>query len=363
MATVIESRISGHGPGGFALVVVLFILIALGLLTAGLVFISTEEAVIARSAEDLLRARLAAESAVRAEILSWEAEASREMTPGQVRERQQSDVGATTAIERLAGPHFLVRALATTGGGTVASAAVVVRGIEPTELWRLFPAALSTSGAVEVWGDEALRGFDDDPEGADPGMECTDPAAAELVSIFGSAMRPALETLPVVRTRDLMIGPLKIPELKILADRVETEEVVPRPAEGDGQCDQDAPANWGAPQSPWSPCFAFYPTILAPKGLRLTGGSGQGILIVDGDLSLSGDAEFFGAVILTGALHLSERATIHGAVTALGDQASARLEGESRIVYDPCALRSALAGTGLTNRVFHPRDRGWIPVF
>jgi len=68
-------------------------------------------------------------------------------------------------------------------------------------------------------------------------------------------------------------------------------------------CDWSDPLNWGEPNhgAPM-PCTSLLPVIHAPGDLVVSGGRGQGILLVDGDLVLEGSFEFSGLVIVQGHL-------------------------------------------------------------
>lgn len=372
--------------GGFALVAVLLILLILGLMAAGMVLISAEQLWISRGMEDLLRARLAAESALRAELLHWRTDEYADMPAGTVREgvvregtirevvvregmaapvapRAASVVTTSADVERLSGPRFLIQARAVTPGRAEASAAAVVRGVDPAELWSAFPAALTTAGAVEIMGEAAVLGFSGEPASDSEEPECLAAATATMESIFGSAERPAILHPTVDQVAELSLGPLDGPTLRRVADRIAAGPTAPHPVANPEGCDQGAPANWGAPLEPASPCADYFPLIHAPEGLQLIGGQGQGILVVDGDLGMSGDAEFHGAVAVTGRLRLEGRARIVGAVVVFGDADRTTLDDGSSLAYGPCALQSALSRTTASRRAYNSGDRNWIPGF
>lgn len=360
---------TGPNRNGFALVIVLLTLITLGLLVSGLLYISTEEVWITRGTEELLRTRLAAESAVRSELARWKTADYRELPVGTrrgvatVEEGVRATGMTTSTIERLDGPLFLLLALSTAPSGTRASAAAVVRTIDPLELWRELSATLSTTGQIDTRNDEALAGFtpEPDPTGDEPACHAT--ALPTLIDAFGTAERPSSFILPPERAETLRFGPLDAGTLRLAADRVESGTITPRPITGEDGCTRTAHANWGAPRQTGSPCIDFVPLIFAPNGLRLEGGQGQGILVVTGELILSGDAEFHGVVLVQGHLRLTDQARIHGAAIITGPAASTIITGDARMIYDPCAIDLAIKGAQVANRPYHPGDRGWIPSF
>lgn len=72
--------------------------------------------------------------------------------------------------------------------------------------------------------------------------------------------------------------------------------VTPSPMVLNGSCDRIAASNWGDP-SAITPCWSYAPVLWAQGDLEMRGGYGQGLLLVDGDFTLSQGAEFHGVVI------------------------------------------------------------------
>lgn len=349
---------------GMALILVILALLALAILGAGAVLLCAEEAMIALATEELLRVRLAAESATRAALGTWRTADYRELARGVTLEIAADPAAASpeiqlhTTVERLHDHLFLLRSEAVSAGGIRARAATVVRTMDPLELWHAFPAALTVGGPVERWGEEAVTGYDPGedalpavPSAASltlefPAEDCLAAALPELVAAFGSVERPAIASPPAepesgspwpgdpgVRPR---LGPLDAATLYRIADRNDL----------------------GPPESHAEP----FPLIVIRGDLHLRDGTGQGILVVTGDLTLAGKARFRGPVLVGGNLRLAGQARVDGAVTLAGD-AAATLTDESHVTYDPCALTRAIHGTPLVNRPFHPNDRAWIPQF
>lgn len=72
--------------------------------------------------------------------------------------------------------------------------------------------------------------------------------------------------------------------------------VTPAAAVLNGACDRMVSSNWGDP-SAITPCWSYAPVAWAQGDLEMRGGHGQGLLLVDGDFTLSQGAEFHGVVI------------------------------------------------------------------
>jgi hypothetical protein len=133
-----------------------------------------------------------------------------------------------------------------------------------------------------------------------------------------------------------------------------------------GVCQTGVSTNWGelTRSSPATPCESHFPIIHAKGDLHITGGTGQGIMLVDGNLKISGGFWFSGMVIVRGTLSTTgSGAGILGAVMAanisLDEEASSTL-GNSFIQYSSCALSQALINT---SPVMLAKERGWVEVF
>jgi Tfp pilus assembly protein PilX len=82
-------------------------------------------------------------------------------------------------------------------------------------------------------------------------------------------------------------------------------------------------------------------------GLQIVNGSGYGILLVEGDLTLSGNFDWHGLLLVTGHLTLdggSGSLNIGGAILAQGTTAA---NGSVEIQYDSCAINRALNNQAL----------------
>lgn len=125
-------------------------------------------------------------------------------------------------------------------------------------------------------------------------------------------------------------------------------EIGPRRADGD-RCAAGDPRNWGAPLEPGHACATHFPIVHALGDLRVSGpGSGQGVLLVDGDLTMDEGFEFFGPVLVRGAARLSGEGTrLRGALVAGELWVAGAGGGVGTLRYDPCAVRRGLVGSGV----------------
>jgi hypothetical protein len=111
-----------------------------------------------------------------------------------------------------------------------------------------------------------------------------------------------------------------------------------------GACDKTSVYNWGDPARTTT-CANYFPIIWAKGTINITGGSGQGILIVDGDLNVSGGATFHGPVLIRGRLISGgQGAHFYGGVM-VGNQNGqpSTILGSGSFRFSRCAMITALA--------------------
>lgn len=139
--------------------------------------------------------------------------------------------------------------------------------------------------------------------------------------------------------------------------------ITPGPVTAFAACDTTVVSNWGEP-SGTGPCARHAPLILARGSVELRGGRGQGMLLVDGDLTVSGGARFDGIVIVRDDVRTGPGGgVLRGAVLA-ADTAAA--PGDHPEVGD--GLRVERAGclvAGVLSRQARWRPvhgRAWLPM-
>lgn len=111
------------------------------------------------------------------------------------------------------------------------------------------------------------------------------------------------------------LGPISVPELVQLSPAV-TPTVRPAPVRAGSACIA-APANWGAPTSPTHPCFDRLVVGARAGDVEVVGGEGQGLLVVDGDATLT-STTFHGLLLVTGEVRLTGDTRVVGRIVALG---------------------------------------------
>ncbi len=103
--------------------------------------------------------------------------------------------------------------------------------------------------------------------------------------------------------------------------------------------------------------------ILAPGDLDLVGGSGRGLLIVEGQLRISGPIVFRGVILALGGVHVNAKgAVVEGLLLAAGPSDSAVVvdsNADFRLRYDPCLAADVAWHAG---KVGPFPLRGWTPA-
>lgn len=119
------------------------------------------------------------------------------------------------------------------------------------------------------------------------------------------------------------------------------------PVSSGGICDKSNPMNWGDPVNTAGDCHFYWPIIHSSGDLHLSGGTGQGILIVEGDLELTGNFEFNGLVFVYGSIRSSGVGNkIVGSANILGSSVNINEigttgAGSTNLQLSSCAIERA----------------------
>jgi len=230
---------------------------------------------------------------------------------------------------KLAKPWLDIQAAVTSKGNTDVQGNAEVDGhnVTPTGWTGCAAAAdvagVRSSGNVREIGSADIRGVPE-PDGIDE----YDPEVVD--SIFN---QPFNAMLPI-KTFTLAPGTYNsmAPSLSGLA------------------CDKSNTMNWGEPRRLGPAvvaCQSYFPIIYVNGDLHLTGGLGQGVLLVSGELRMQGGFEFVGVIIVLGeVITTANSSKVTGAILAnnanLGDETS--IGGTPLVQYSKCAIDEALAG-------------------
>ena len=381
-ASEIPSRPRRRGDRGFALAVSIFALVIISALIVGVFFAARQEMRLGINSRTSVRALGAAEAGLNTSVANWQTGTWNEMNVGDSLPIDSvtlaSNGGSYSGwVRRLNAQLFLIR---TTGTDPQRSAQRTLAGFARLQLIQMgFNAALTVRGNTKITGSSLLDGRDNPPSGWSgcpttgldtlPGLvlQTTVGSSIDLDNITGD---PKVLTDPTINDSTFFkYGDLDWNELAAMATKVyPTGDVGPLNSIGPvgtaTTCSTGNLNNWGDPHhaAGTAGCWNYFPIIYVNGNLKMTGGYGQGILLVTGDMEVAGGAEFYGPVIVRG--HLKSTGTgghFNGGVMAANvDMEDNLVSGNSLISYSSCALTSAIRASSPGRFV---RERSWAEVF
>ncbi len=136
-----------------------------------------------------------------------------------------------------------------------------------------------------------------------------------------------------------------------------------RPRSSGSVCTRTDQENWGAPESPGSVCWSYLPIIHVTDDLVLEGaGTGQGILLADGDVDMRNTFRFYGLIVVQGQLIMRDDTVVRGAIL-IGNRdntnTQSTIRDEAIVEYSSCALARVLPPS--SSAQFLP-GRHWFEV-
>jgi hypothetical protein len=371
---------------GIALAVAIFALVVIGALVAGTFFAGRLEQQAGSNTFYAAQAAEAAEAGLNEAVATQTAAAMLALNPDEA----PTDLGsinvgghatASRTIRRLADNLFLVRSIGTrtnAAGGQLAGR-TLGQLIRLVQLDIEVEAGLTALGDVKVTGGSAVTGIDEVPPlWAAQGVSC--PPTGNVTGVLYNSGdletggmgkvdgEPKSAVDPSLNPTDMQTA---FNELKAMATLVVTNNnpaasVPAYTATVPQECDTDVETNWGEPFLNTSPCFDYFPVIYHNGNLRLQGDRGQGILLVEGDLTVTGSMIFYGPVFVTGTLSTSgtggDGSKFYGGViagnVALDDLT--KLAGGAEVTYSSCALHRALQNSATPAAL---AERSWVQLY
>jgi cytoskeletal protein CcmA (bactofilin family) len=369
---------------GVAMIMALGAIVIIGVLMGSVLFVSTQDYRVGSNTVRTARATAAAELGLNRVPVDWNLADNTALTIGNTRTKTYTAPGGATAnvvITRLDGPFFWAVSEGYAGGmGSQASArrryGVLFRLNMPNVN---FMGAITTQGNTTVSGNVTVNGNDAAPAGWS-GCGGTQNVAGAAISptttatVNGSVTlngSPPVLTTPAAGDSNTYFnyGNSNYQSLAAAANLTYAGGTLLTgiaPIIAGGVCQASlTPANWGEPNhaTPAGACDTYFPIIHVLGDLKVTTGRGQGILLVDGDLTVAGSFTFDGAVIARGGLKMSGTGNkIVGAVMAasvsVNDDVS--LSGNTSLLYSSCALQSALSASAYPTQAM---QRAWVDLF
>jgi hypothetical protein len=250
-------------------------------------------------------------------------------------------------------------------------------------LLRIVPLTMPVSAALTIadqvvfgGGNSIVQGADQVPAGwspecAPPGGAVTGVRAKAAGDILGSAgqytgnpnslITPGLDSTAYTRFGNVTYDQLAANATFTIVPGTYS----PSPVVNTGVCVTSNNTNWGDGANLTAPCGKFFPVVningSATSSTLLTGGQGQGMLLVNGDLVVSGTWTYYGIVIVKGTFKTSGTGApkVYGTVLAKRVDFSSTSAGNAAAVinYSSCAIDRTM---NATSRATPMRSRGYV---
>jgi hypothetical protein len=367
---------------GFALTVSVFALVIIAALITGVFFAARQEMKIGENTLSAQRAFSAADAGLNSAIANWNITAWNGLATNATAAfgaTLPSGTGSYNGIVQRLNPQlFFVQVTGQDAGGVSTRTLGALSRLVPMQL--SIRGAVTTEGRLKIGGSSFINGVDTNPTGWScspvndtmPGIATRDsteigtPGCGSYSCVQG---KPKVLSDPTINDSTfLRFGDLSWNDLVGMATRVYSGSYGPAsdfgPVGSSTTCDTSVMDNWGDPMVPPSVagCAGYFPIIYVNGDFQATGGFGQGILIVNGNVAVQGGWQFFGPVIVKGTVTTQGAGgRFTGGILAanIDLQQDVVLEG-SVVTYSSCALSTAMQANAPGRLI---RRRSWVDLY
>lgn len=367
---------------GIALVLAIVALVVIGALVAGTMFVSTAEQRTAVNGVAASKAFEAADAGLQTAIASWSATANTAANGSEVASGSggfsSSGASYSYSVSRLNDQLFLAQSVGSQGGATQTVNAIL-------RLIKVNPnvtAAVTAGGNVSVGGNASIIGTNTTPSGWGSCAPAPDMSGIRTSGTVSTNGNPTITGNPARVPNDPTVNPALFQGPFNQFKQMATIRLTGASGSGNyavfngmGPSTTGSPAvcnkadlyNWGEPLrtgSYVSQCTGYAPIVYINGNAKFNAQArGQGVLLVEGDLSIAGGFKWVGLVIATGEVKTGNgNAQITGALMAqnadIGDQTS--FSGTPVVSYSRCALDYVLNATAVARPI---SMRPWGQMF
>lgn len=374
---------------GMALAVAIFALVVVGALVAGAFFAGTQEQRVGENQRRVQASFGVAEAGAQERVMTWDpATMNRRATyPADsvaiATASAPSGTGTYGGYSYKLGPNiFLIDVTGrdartqggqVTGGGGARQRIGMITRIAPVEFG--IRASLTTQGGVSVGGNAVVNGADQNPVGW---TSCDPPGSPQAgirdnggtVSTGGAGTvtgtPPVVNDPTIADSSFTKFGGATYAQLAARATiKHPGGNINTAPVVVNGVCDKTVLTNWGDGDNPTAPCGNYFPIIHVAGALTVNGVQGQGILLIDGDLTVNGSWNFYGIVIIQGDLRTAGGGTSDahfwgGVLARNADLSSQNLSGHATLNFSSCSILAALQAQSPIGLM---RSRGWVQLY
>ncbi|MDH5589510.1 MAG: hypothetical protein OEZ65_04550 [Gemmatimonadota bacterium] len=374
--------------GGFALPAAIGALVIVGVLVTAGFYMARQEVRIGVASKHSVMALNIAQSGLNDVMANWTAYQFSKIAPWGAKELADTMANGywNARIVNLNNNLWLLTATGTvTEGGALWSGAsrqvalvarMIFADISP-------PAALTTRGKTVIQGTAFVHGEDTDPPGwtgycsgnnqDKPGIVTNDTLQLSGTGVAGITGTPSVvQDTAVVDSTFTNFGNMEWNDLVTIA-KLTGKNVTGLggtistvlPDSIGTVCRTTTLNNWGDPRSPLAACGAYFPLVYhaGPSLTIQSGGYGQGILLVDGNLSLRGAFVFYGLIVVQGTFETqgAGNRVMGGVMASNTDFTNQTVTGGSVVTNSTCAVERALMNNSSLGMA-RPLPRGWMDL-
>lgn len=383
-----SSRVRLRARKGIAMMIAL-IIVVLGVLSTGAVFTAMQEYRGGRNSLVEQRAFAVAEFGLNSEISNWNR--SRNLPPptgmalGAIDSSNVFVANLDTAkvyIQRLTQNTFAVRSVGRASIGVDQMEAqrqtqVIVRIAYPS----INPGgAITTAGNIDVKGSASITGVNTDPAGW---TQCANIAGRDTFAIsYAPGKTVSIQKADMV-ANGIHADPAAGDSNTYVRYGTESWNTLvanadvtmpggtygPEPVGTATTCTYGT-ENWGEPlrasgggNTYIAGCKDYFPIMYASGSVTLSKGRGQGILLVNGDVRLTGNFQWYGLIIARDDI-VKGNGTFDMWGSVMSRNADVTdpnsITGNSNFQWSKCAVESALRGSAILTRT---RERSWAQIY
>jgi hypothetical protein len=362
--------------------------VLIGMILAGVFFTATQENRIGRNTITQEKAFRAAEFGLNKNYSSWNNSVMNKLATGGtaviVDDSSAHGWMDSVQVTRLNNNNFMLVSTGYAGSGLTQARH------RTSATYRLnfpsidFLAALTVHGSLKLGGSSFIDGHDTPPTGWNcppPGAQQPGIAASDSNKITLSGCsnfkcvdgNPDLLTTSAVNDTNTFfnygngLNWLSLTAQATITMPAPGSAVQIYPDSTGGVCNASNNLNWGDPRRGTPPgiCESYFPIVYISDTAGVThisGGMGQGVLLIDGDLLVDGGFQWYGPVIARG--HVATQGTgghFNGAVMAADVALDVNtVLGNALVSYSSCAITQALVGSGIPKRLL---QRSWAEMY
>jgi hypothetical protein len=221
-------------------------------------------------------------------------------------------------------------------------------------------AAVSVGGPVSLGDGVVISGADESPPGVDS-CAAPDSAVAGIVApsvvVSGSAELQGSPPELLQATGDFgLFDRFSERATLVLPGGTYTTS----PATVGTSCDLQRSTNWGDPGGAAAPCGGYLPLVRVDGDLTLGAGIGQGILLVNGNLQVTGPFTFHGMLIVKGGVDITAPTDVRGILAAAELRSGAGPVTQLKVHYSKCIISKDLDSSAPLSPL---SSRAWIQLF